>query len=85
MTKRLTTTEVADRLNVGKSTVNLWCNQGRFPNAQSESTPRGPVWMIPEGDLKSFVLPTPGRPPKQPASGSNAALTTAKAKKGGKK
>jgi excisionase family DNA binding protein len=95
MMKRLTTTEVAERLGVGKSTVNLWCNQGHFPNAQSESTPRGPVWYIPESDLTVFVQPTPGRPPgkpsaankaaTQPANGSLAALTAAKAKKRGKK
>ena len=62
--KRLTTTEVAERLGVGKSTVNLWCNQGRFPNAVTVEESRGPVWMIPEGDLKDFQKPTPGRPPK---------------------
>jgi excisionase family DNA binding protein len=73
MIKRLTTTEVAERLGVGKSTVNLWCNQGHFPNAQSESTPRGPVWMIPESDLTVFVQPTPGRPPGKVSTANKAA------------
>jgi len=62
---RLTTAEVAARLGVGKSTVNLWCNQGKFPNAEHVEETRGPVWYIPESDLTNFVKPTPGRPPKQ--------------------
>jgi excisionase family DNA binding protein len=65
--KRLTTSEVAERLGVGKSTVNLWCNQGRFPNAVTVEESRGPVWVIPAGDLKDFQKPTPGRPPKAKA------------------
>jgi transcriptional regulator with XRE-family HTH domain len=62
--KKLTTSQVATRLGVGKSTVNLWCNQGRFPNAESVLESRGAVWYIPESDLKDFVKPTPGRPRK---------------------
>ncbi len=62
--KRLTTAEVAKQLGVAQVTVSVWCNQGRFPNAVREETPRGPVWMIPERDLKSFKQPKPGRPPK---------------------
>jgi len=62
--KKLTTSEVAKRLGVGKSTVNLWCNQGRFPNAESVEESRGPVWLIPESDLEGFTLPTRGRPSK---------------------
>jgi excisionase family DNA binding protein len=61
--RKLTTTEVAQRLGVGKSTVNLWCNQGKFPHAESVEESRGPVWLIPERDLVGFVKPTPGRPP----------------------
>lgn len=62
--KRLTTAEVAQRLGVAQVTVSVWCNQGKFPNAVREDTPRGPVWLIPEGDLKGFKKPTVGRPPK---------------------
>jgi transcriptional regulator with XRE-family HTH domain len=79
MKKRLTTSEVAARLGVGKSTVNLWCNQGRFPNAESVVEARGPVWYIPEGDLAKFVRPSKGRPAKP---SSNGAATPKK--KGGK-
>jgi hypothetical protein len=62
--RELTTPEVAERLQVGQSTVNLWCRQGRFPNARNVPTPRGPVWMIPDTDLKDFVKPQMGRPRK---------------------
>jgi transcriptional regulator with XRE-family HTH domain len=64
MSKRLTTSEVAQRLGVGKSTVNLWCNQGRFPNAEHVEEARGPVWYIPDSDLVGFEKPAKGRPPK---------------------
>ncbi len=60
----LTTTQAAERLGVGKSTVNLWCRQGRFPNAYAKEEARGAVWYIPESDLKDFTAPTMGRPPK---------------------
>ena len=70
--KRLTTSEVAKRLGVGKSTVNLWCNQGKFPHAESLEESRGPVWLIPESDLNGFVKPTPGRPKSAPANQKTA-------------
>jgi len=60
----LTTSEVATRLGKENRLVRLWCQQGRFPNARAEETPRGPVWYIPESDLKGFTAPTMGRPPK---------------------
>jgi hypothetical protein len=66
--KRLTTADVADHLNVAQVTVNVWCLQGKFPNATREETPRGPVWTIPETDLDGFVKPTPGRPRKAEAA-----------------
>jgi transcriptional regulator with XRE-family HTH domain len=65
MKKRLTTSEVAERLGVGKSTVNLWCNQCRFPNAEHVEEARGPVWYIPESDLVGFEKPQKGRPPSK--------------------
>ena len=70
MKKRLTTSEVAARLGVGKSTVNLWCNQGRFPNAEHVEEARGPVWYIPDSDLVGYVKPTKGRPSKSEANGT---------------
>lgn len=82
--KKLTTTEVAERLGVGKSTVNLWCNQGRFPNAENVEESRGPVWLIPESDLAGFVKPKRGAPSKLKAKGNGPAKKRA-AKKGGKK
>lgn len=60
----MTAAQVADRLNVGRSTVNLWCRQGRFPGARLEESPVGSYWLIPGSDLKGFKKPTPGRPPK---------------------
>ncbi len=60
----LTTSQAAARLSVGASTVRLWCQQGRFPNARAEDTPRGTVWLIPEGDLRGFEKPPRGRIPK---------------------
>lgn len=62
--KLLNTSEVAARLGVAQVTVNVWCLQGKFPNAKREETQRGPVWAIPESDLKDFVKPSKGRPPK---------------------
>lgn len=64
MSEKLTTSEVAQRLNVSQPTVKLWCRQGRFPHAALEQTGRGPLWQIPEGDLKNFQQPKAGRPPK---------------------
>jgi len=69
--RKLTTSEVASRLGIGKSTVNLWCNQGKFPHAESVEELRGPVWLIPESDLDGFVKPTPGRPPKVKAGATD--------------
>ena len=88
----LTTFQAARRLNVGVSTVRLWCQQARFPNARAEDTPRGVVWLIPEGDLNGFVKPKRGAPPKAKDNGTAtkpAAEAKARAarviKKGGKK
>jgi hypothetical protein len=61
---KLTTSEVAERLKVGQSTVNLWCRQGKFPNAERVQTPQGGYWVVPENDLKDFEPPKMGRPPK---------------------
>jgi hypothetical protein len=60
----LTTSQVASRLGVGASTVRLWCTLKRFPRAYEVQSPRGPFWLIPEGDLEGFVVPKRGRPKK---------------------
>ena len=78
----LTTTQAADRLGVGKSTVNLWCRQGRFPNAYAKEEARGAVWYIPESDLKGFSPPTMGRPPKSAAAPENRATGRIRASNG---
>jgi transcriptional regulator with XRE-family HTH domain len=94
--KKLTTSEVANQLGIGKSTVTLYCRQGRFPNAESIDTPRGAIWYIPEGDVKAFTPPTNGRPPKvtpvaskrvtgQIRATNAASIGRSGTKKGGKK
>jgi hypothetical protein len=61
----LTTKEVSEQFGVLDATVRLWRRRGLFPHAYELKTPRGAVWMIPEGDLKEFQLPKKtGRPPK---------------------
>jgi hypothetical protein len=75
----LTTTQAAERLGVGASTVRLWCVQKRFKNARQLETPRGSVWMIPESDLTGFDLPERGRP------ATKAKANGAGRKKGSKK
>jgi hypothetical protein len=60
----LSTTAVAEKLQVTRAAVTLWCRQKLFPGAFVEETARGPVWHIPEADLKTFKQPTPGRPAK---------------------
>lgn len=64
MAKDLTSSQVAERLNVAHSTVRAWCNRGLFPSATRHETPAGSYWIIPDSDLKGFVRPEPGRPPK---------------------
>jgi predicted site-specific integrase-resolvase len=82
MSERLTTSQVAVRLGVAQPTVKLWCRQGRFPNAEIDETPRGPVWQIPESDLEGFEQPKMGRPAKAQVNGIEKPKAT---KKGGRK
>jgi excisionase family DNA binding protein len=82
----LTTSQAAARLSVGKSTVNLWCRQGRFPGAYAREEARGNVWYIPESDVEKFDKPKMGRPPKVKAEVSpNGEKPTRATKKGGRK
>lgn len=87
----LTTSQAAERLGVGRSTVNLWCRQGKFPNAVAQKEVIGNVWYIPAGDLKDFQPPQRGRP-KSPTEGEKRAAGrirrsngTSGKKKGGRK
>ena len=73
----LTSTQVAERLEVAPATVRLWCSQGKFKHARLVEHPRGDYWVIPESDLVGFEKPKMGRPPKPKANGAG--------KKGGKK
>jgi hypothetical protein len=60
--RMLTTREVADRLNANPGTIRMWCINGTFPNAKQKETERGPVWFIPETDLRGFTRRGRGRP-----------------------
>ncbi|MET0646724.1 MAG: helix-turn-helix domain-containing protein [Pyrinomonadaceae bacterium] len=64
MREELTAAEAAERLQVGRSTVNLWCRQGRLPGARREDSPVGSYWLIPVAALKTFVKPKRGPVPK---------------------
>lgn len=74
MASEFTPSQAAARLGVGTSTVQLWCKRGDvFPNARLFETPRGPVYLIPEGDLVNFNRPKMGRRPKPKAAEKKAA------------
>lgn len=63
--KDLSTSQVAERFGVTAANVRLWCQRGLLPNAYVRKESRGDVWMIPEGDLKTFEPPKKtGRPRK---------------------
>lgn len=47
----LTTKEAAMRLGIKQVTARSWCENGKFPNAFKESSPRGDYWLIPEKDV----------------------------------
>ena len=82
MEKELTAAQVAERLDVGRSTVNLWCRQGKFPGARVEASPVGDYWMIPEKDVRDFQPPTKGRPPKSLPAPEKRATGAARARNG---
>ncbi len=66
--KMLTVREVAEKLDANPGTVRMWCINKTFSNAVQEVTLRGPVWLIPESDLKGFERRGPGRPSKPKAN-----------------
>jgi hypothetical protein len=63
--EELTVAKVAERLEEMPRTVRLWCEQGRFPNADLRDEARGKVWYIPAADLRRFKKPQRGRPRKK--------------------
>ena len=67
----LSTAQAAELLGVDQSTVKLWCRSGRLPGARRELQDRGPVWKIPERNVRTFELPKRGRPRKPNTSGKN--------------
>lgn len=64
----LTVRQVSERTGAAVSTVTLYCREGRFPNAYQMETPRGPVWYVPESDLKGVEIRPPGRPAQKKSS-----------------
>jgi hypothetical protein len=61
----LTTTQVAERMNVTRQVVGRWCRRGLLPGAYELDAGRGKVWLIPPRALEGFTPPKPtGRPPK---------------------
>jgi hypothetical protein len=56
----LSTKERAERVEAGEPSIPLWCDQGRFPNAQKV----GRDWIVPEPDLSGFEKQKPGPQPK---------------------
>lgn len=68
--KMLTAKEVAEKMQLSLPTVTMWARAGRFAGAVREMQARGPVWMIPEGALKTVVRPARrGRPIKAARNG----------------
>lgn len=63
--KVLSTQEVANRLDVARSTVVKWCQEGRFDEARKLGGERRGVWVIPAASLETFERPPMGRPPKE--------------------
>ena len=62
--KLLTSKQVAKILDCAVSTVNLYCRDGRFPNAKKITQPTGSeYWLIPESDFKGLEIKN-GRPKK---------------------
>lgn len=59
----LTVREVAERLEVGPSSVRLWAKDGRFPGAELQESPAGSYWLIPDTALAGFSKQKPGPKP----------------------
>lgn len=66
--KKLKASEIARIYKVAPITAKKWVANGLFPNAKLEETVAGKIWLVPESDLKDFVPPKQGRPPKKKPS-----------------
>jgi hypothetical protein len=64
MANELTAAQVAERLGMGRSTVNKWCRLGKFSGARQVTSPVGDYWLIPEKSLDGVQPPPLGRPTK---------------------
>jgi len=52
--ENLSTTEVADRLDVHRNTVISWIRKGYFPNARKVGLGKNSPYVIPESDVTEF-------------------------------
>jgi len=52
--KLLSTAEVATRLGVHQTTVQLWIRKGHFPNAYKLGLGKNSPYIIPESDIVAF-------------------------------
>lgn len=60
---KLTAKEIAESLQVKKRVVQIWLQNGLFPNAQKETVaPFGEIWYVPAQDVANFKKPERGRP-----------------------
>ena len=56
--KPWTSDQVADHFGVEPETINAWCIEGQFPNAQSL---KKSGWRIPPSDVKALNMKMPSR------------------------
>lgn len=60
MEQALKISEIAKKFKKDRTTVLRWIERGLFPNAEILENPLGNYWVIPESDLKNFVIPKRG-------------------------
>jgi hypothetical protein len=81
MANELTAAQVAERLGMGRSTVNKWCRLGKFSGARQVTSPVGGYWLIPEKSLDGVEPPPLGRPAKAQTAPATKAKANGAAKK----
>lgn len=52
--KMYTSTEVAERLGIARSTINMWCRKGRFTGAHHLFGSKMFGWIIPESAVQAM-------------------------------
>ncbi len=57
----LTSTDVAARYDVTRTTVRRWCELGLLPGAEKVGVGMRATWLIPEKALEGFERPRAGR------------------------